>query len=657
MPIPGSHPEDVPPPLPPPRYNNDLDQGFDLAWECQNEDISGENAILPRLKLGSTLLTGQSHPHVGKEDEDIEMDLDDGYTSSRMPPIRGVSHASFAASDNTLASPTRNSMSSSMQQRLHGENPLAQQTHHQSTHAYDKHILSKIGKPSPTSRTAKSPINVSVIPHRRGSIQPNTPSIPPRHSQQPSPSMEPLIRWNTSPASALSPSSVSNWQGYRLTPIATSSEQLPRLTNPRRLSSSAKSDINSRPRLAPTRSREDTRTRSQRGSYDSATSMSDARSTGDEPAFSRLRLNEQANEMTLHYGTKRRAISPPTADARSGRAEHGLARLQTTDMMPSTSLFSSHHVGSITSNATTTDSDSTTSSFLVSDRSSLTSVSSSSISLMPGASGSREGRKTSQIYLKDSQDANPLCTNLSDRPSAAVVSLQKHDSRSFVGGTLLQATVNDSRTVPSRIGGHYLCACCPKKPKKFDTEQQLLNHENEKQYTCAYCNNRFKNKNEAERHQNSLHLRRQSWSCAAISTYQAAFHPSPVSSPDCSTLDLCGFCGKEFANQPPDWENRIEHLTNVHKFGECNSTKKFFRADHFRQHLKHSHAGKSGRWTNILESSCQREETSSDSGVVSPTASEHSQSGSLHRRQGNLANPSDAPSFGVETIDENYEEP
>jgi hypothetical protein len=46
----------------------------------------------------------------------------------------------------------------------------------------------------------------------------------------------------------------------------------------------------------------------------------------------------------------------------------------------------------------------------------------------------------------------------------------------------------------------------------------------------------------------------------------------------------------------------------VHKFGECNNAKKFFRADHFRQHLKHSHAGSSGKWTNILENACMKEE-------------------------------------------------
>src|SRR5579871_315048 len=126
----------------------------------------------------------------------------------------------------------------------------------------------------------------------------------------------------------------------------------------------------------------------------------------------------------------------------------------------------------------------------------------------------------------------------------------------------------------------------------------------EKQYQCQYCPNRFKNKNEAERHQNSLHLRRHSWSCAALAGVQAAFHVSTIHP---TTADVCGYCGEEFSN-PANWDARAEHLCQVHKFGECNQAKKFYRADHFRQHLKHSHAGTSGKWTNLLETACMREE-------------------------------------------------
>ena len=102
-----------------------------------------------------------------------------------------------------------------------------------------------------------------------------------------------------------------------------------------------------------------------------------------------------------------------------------------------------------------------------------------------------------------------------------------------------QPAVIDDRTVDApRIGSQYfICECCPKKPKKLLDEEGLRYvisyykltfllrsarmHVEEKQYQCSYCTNRFKNKNEMERHQNSLHLRRLSWSCAAISGYEA----------------------------------------------------------------------------------------------------------------------------------------
>ena len=208
----------------------------------------------------------------------------------------------------------------------------------------------------------------------------------------------------------------------------------------------------------------------------------------------------------------------------------------------------------------------------------------------------------------------------------------------------------------------HICVCCPKKPKKFNTQAELRynsqgsyietilifrrcsQHESEKQYKCAYCENRFKNKNEAERHQNSLHLRRHSWSCATLSnSYMEAFHPCtavppntnpshappPVPDSGMAQADICGYCGMEFPNHPaPDWEARVNHLTNNHKFGECNQSKKFFRADHFRQHLKHSHSGTSGKWTNMLEAACMQEEP-----PLTPEALSLEQSRTQHQQQ------------------------
>lgn len=53
-----------------------------------------------------------------------------------------------------------------------------------------------------------------------------------------------------------------------------------------------------------------------------------------------------------------------------------------------------------------------------------------------------------------------------------------------------------------------------------------------------------------------------------------------------------------------DWDERVRHIQEDHEFGKCNRSKKFFRAWHFRQHLKQSHKAPSGKWIKLLENAC-----------------------------------------------------
>jgi hypothetical protein len=91
-------------------------------------------------------------------------------------------------------------------------------------------------------------------------------------------------------------------------------------------------------------------------------------------------------------------------------------------------------------------------------------------------------------------------------------------------------------------------------------------------------------------------------------------------------------------------------LTTKHKFGECNNVKKFFRADHFRQHLKHSHGGTSGKWTNILENACMKEEPHVEARLGSISEQEG--------RRSEIANGggADSAGFASETVDEVMDE-
>lgn len=136
---------------------------------------------------------------------------------------------------------------------------------------------------------------------------------------------------------------------------------------------------------------------------------------------------------------------------------------------------------------------------------------------------------------------------------------------------------------------------------------------------------RFKSPKEAERHINAIHLKSDFWSCEVLRNPLLAFHAEILSG---LTYDVCGFCGQEFQRKPPgphaadsaaaavctDRDDRginifelINHLDSVHRRGECNLARRFYRVDNFRQHLKTAHMGITGRWLKILERNCRSE--------------------------------------------------
>ncbi|GAO19556.1 hypothetical protein UVI_02014510 [Ustilaginoidea virens] len=172
--------------------------------------------------------------------------------------------------------------------------------------------------------------------------------------------------------------------------------------------------------------------------------------------------------------------------------------------------------------------------------------------------------------------ATPASLNQSPRNS---ISGRANAHGRTVSGSSPRKMSEMQKPTGSKVQHVYMCECCPKKPKKFQTAGEL-----------RYVGLRSRTTQPGE-------------------------------------ADTCGYCGNEFSRSGKgpgtgalsggivpkhatyqDWDERIRHLREVHKFRECNSSKKFYRADHFRQHLKHSHAGSSGKWTNMLENACMLEE-------------------------------------------------
>ncbi|KAI9886765.1 MAG: hypothetical protein M1823_001408 [Watsoniomyces obsoletus] len=345
--------------------------------------------------------------------------------------------------------------------------------------------------------------------------------------------------------------------------------------------------------------------------------------SSEESQMRRLRLgeSERTPPRARRYspnskaGQKRRASSPPrehddrhsTLSPATGNSNELFHRRSSGHLLgrrtPPLSRFPHSSLSSASSVTRASSTVSSTGMTLITN--SLTSLASSHDRLSPSghSPGSELGSSSGSPCVRSSS------LNPSPRDAPARTAHHRATSEVKVPSGIRTAprhgsTISDSQGL-SRRPVVLLCDCCPKKPRRFDTADELRIHQTEKQYSCQYCNNRFKNKNEMERHQNSLHLRRHSWSCAALRDIKDAFHSSPYKA---GTVDVCGYCGAEFSATPADWDARVEHLNNVHKFGECNQAKKFFRADHFRQHLKHSHAGTSGKWTNMLENACMKDE-------------------------------------------------
>jgi hypothetical protein len=96
MTIPHNRPAEAPPPLPPPRFIEDLANGHDLGWKWGNSGFEGGFGKLPPIKQNSSLIGGYRRlPMDTSCDEGIEdMDVDGDFDrrGSTVSTIRSLSH-------------------------------------------------------------------------------------------------------------------------------------------------------------------------------------------------------------------------------------------------------------------------------------------------------------------------------------------------------------------------------------------------------------------------------------------------------------------------------------------------------------------------------------------------------------------------------------
>ncbi|KAJ5812213.1 hypothetical protein N7474_008514 [Penicillium riverlandense] len=649
----------APPPLPPPPRIHDLDNGYDAGWLHANSE---KPSHLAPINPNSSLFGGHRRAESVLQSDRMAVDDDFEGRQSGVPVSRSPEAQIMIAPPPPADEGFPNSVSVNQSGPvLKGERNFSLRSVQDSSNAYDQHLLSKIGKPlSPRGSISQGTENRGSVPALTVPSR-TTSNIP---SPGPSESSTLDVKWHNSPQSGgVSPRTKVGWRREYIDGRSPSLESI--------LPSAALDyDHHGYRRRygGTTPQREDSislPSRSNRGSYDQGVfSDLEGEFSTDEPAAPRqfvIREPTPPYAETSKQGMKRRASSPPREPMTDDR--HPTLRVT----MSSSDLSQRRKSGQPFSNTLSVNNSYAPSHRTLSAGSSLSIHTSGSYSSTLSIGNSSMTSlspydRPSPGGLSPSSDLDTFHEKSIMNPSASAGAPLIHPavSRGISGSNSLEppitdttgkipmpANLNISKGASSKMSGLYICDCCPKKPKKFDNPDDLRVHEMEKQYSCQYCNNRFKNKNEAERHQNSLHLRPHSWSCAALPNYQSAFHGSAAPSAQTTagpSHDTCGYCGEEFPNFPqPDWDRRFEHLTTVHKYGECNNAKKFFRADHFRQHLKHSHAGSSGKWTNILENACMKEEQ-----LPEPRKDKalHSASGS-----GSATQPS-AGSLTSNTIDE-----
>ncbi|KAB8288873.1 hypothetical protein EYC80_010776 [Monilinia laxa] len=626
--------EAPPPPLPPPRYIPDISENGrgDLGWQWANQhrDINWGGSI-SSVPAGSSLYGSYvSRNSISDERPDIGRRGSSNATITA-PTLKDTSnHSNALPKDEGYSSLSASNASIGSTQSRNSISFAVHDAYQTSAQAYDKSLLQKLGSRgdsfTPSRPFAKSPFSSSVndaSPTSRIAREHGHPTLKPLslpiHTQKPALAESPINRWADSPSSSgISPGNPYTRLGginsfdYRSPTDIIDSERSP-LPYPRR-SGSIADDASSIASHS-------------RDSYQAPSPEYEEGFHMEETSLRRLQIGEEYNGRNEGYspcsattGQKRRASSPPRDDGlhlRTVGSASDLARRRESG---------SRSTPSPRFHSTSTSISSTTSLPRNSFSSTLSVAASSATSLGSYNRPSHGGILPSPMDISTDMSYNgSMSLNPSPRGSISARSTHHRtlsESRPLANARKIPEPLGHVKhnSAPSRQGG-FICECCPKKPKKFDTQEELNAHEQEKQYECLYCRNRFKNKNEAERHQNSLHLRRHSWSCAALIEWANAFHPCPTRPSD---ADTCGYCGEDFPrsgltspgpNGHPiptvtneDWDHRISHLQDMHKFGECNHAKKFFRADHFRQHLKHSHAGTSGKWTNMLENACMIDE-------------------------------------------------
>lgn len=385
--------------------------------------------------------------------------------------------------------------------RLHGEQPLSQRSVASSSNAYDRNLLSRIGKPhSPPRNFSSSPVDATS----RAEL--------PFHSKRPTiPSLsigdgsfsnhDPVSRWiNSPPSTAVSPAS-RPWKDY----------DFPRLSvDSNATSSVAESDLHASRRGSgrlsnhgslsiPFDDQSSMASRSNRGSYDHGIfSENDSDYPREEMGQMRqLNLGDYARSRSpdSRQSLKRRASSPPRDAVREDRQSlsvggfHGESYSRRSSghqagaRSPNIRYQNSHGSISSVSSASNRNGSYASSAGLSVGASSITTASTHyDRNVSPGG----HSPCSDMDSYHESQSAAPSSHIPSPHTSLATSANRNVHIRSAPEAPPQPTPATQMTILPDgqilgpklpsgaqRIGGQFMCDCCPKKPKKFNNAEDL----------------------------------------------------------------------------------------------------------------------------------------------------------------------------------------
>lgn len=473
----------APPPLPPPPRIRDLEDGFDAGWLHANSRRAS-TAVLPPIDTSSSLFSTHRRPEVAPHSDRMALDELEGRQSG-VPVSRSPEAQIQIQPPPPVDDGFPNSMSiSSTGPILKGERDFSLRSVQDSSNAYDQHLLSKIG----SSLSPRG--SISHGSDHRGSISALT--VPSRTASIPSPGPSEGstldVKWYSSPQSgAVSPRSKMGWREYIEGRSPSLDSNAP--SSAMDYDSMYLRDSSRRRYCRTTPSREDSislPSRSNRGSYDQGV-FSDIEGefpTDDSIPPRQFILREPTPPYPEgpRHSLKRRASSPPREPISDDRhtlhmatSNGDLSQRRTSGhpysntLSVNTSYAPSHRALSAASSLSIRTSGSYSSALSVGG--------SSMTSLSPYDRPSPGG-------LSSSSDLDAFHEKSILNPSSPASLVQSGPARGPSSNTLEPPTTDSTGKIPilgipkpkpvaPKMGGLYICDCCPKKPKKFDNPDDL----------------------------------------------------------------------------------------------------------------------------------------------------------------------------------------